>query len=259
LTGSTADSKQKQRLLKDRNVVSLPAHIKRVNQTININFMIYELPCKSDASPDQPTRTFLVEANRYLEDADMYKRALGDYCKRSARSCVKARGISADNAAALIDAGIIQKVDDPASVKGRIIVFVVPEWDKDRKRVIQHTKDANIHLGSAHKVHFSSHLERDQFTHKGNFMASVDLTAYYTQFALSDGVSDYMCFRVPNKHGRSDLVKLVRGPTGQSHMVFVAVSTTNRLLDFEHFDTTVDQHIDNIIFVGHSRSTFLGT
>lgn len=252
LNGSTADSIQKQRLVQNRLVDDLPLHVKPLAFTINEKKLL-ALPCVSDATPSQPTLSNLLDAIAYIKDPSLYK----DLPNRSARSCVKARGLSAEDTELLLKHGIIEHVSDPESVRGRIIFFVVPEWLKDRKRAIQHTVDVNSHLEPAPKVHFSKIADRIQFVHKGNFMGAADMKAYYHQFLLSDEVSDYMCFRAPNKHGRSDLVRFRRGMMGQSHMVYVAVSYTNRLLDFEHSNTTVDQHIDNVIFIGDTRENLV--
>ena len=165
--------------------------------------------------------------------------------------------MSPEDAELLLKHGIIELVENADSVKGRLIFFVVPEWLKDRKRGIQHTVDINLVLAPAPKVHFSKIAERIQLVHKGNFMGAADMKAYYHQFLLAEDVRNFMCFRVPNKHGRSDLVRFCRGMMGQSHMVFVAVSFTNRLLDFEHDGVAVDQHIDNVIFVGDSREALV--
>lgn len=251
LTGSTSTSLQKQKLLNERSVDDLPLHVKPLAYTINMDRLI-ALESKSDRNTPQRTVDAVVAAQEYLEEANVY--ATADLPERSQRSCSLARGLTSDDAELLIEAGIIEKVEDPASVRGRLVFFVIPEWQKDRKRGIQHTKDINDRLPPAPKVKFTTIAERKQFVNQGVCMAAVDFMAYYTQFPLSEEVRNYMCFRVPNdKTGRSDLVRLCRGPTGQSHMVFVSVAATNRILDYEHHNVIVDQHIDNVIFVGNSE------
>jgi hypothetical protein len=188
-------------------------------------------------------------AQRYLEDPTMYEPYLK---RRSAREVTTAR-LLPHHSAALLAAGIVEPVA-ASSVRGRADVFPVYEWFKHRLRVIQNTKDVNSCLPPAPAVAFRSLSDRAALVHNGSHALQLDFAAYYTQFTLGAEIRNFFCHRLPMPEGRTSLVRLCVGPTGQSHMVYTAVATTRHLLAFPHKSPAHDDYIDNVLFVGDDSS-----
>jgi hypothetical protein len=195
------------------------------------------------------TRAAVVSARPYLEDPSLYATCLP---RRTARD-VQIANISPQHAEQLLAAGIVEPVA-PSCVRGRIHVFTVPEPMKLRHRIIQHTADINIAVPPAPPVAFRSIPERCALVHAGTSMLQLDFKADYTQFQLHASVRDFFCHRLPAASGKPQLVRLCVGPTGQAHMVFVAVATTRHLLAFDHHSAAIDDHIDNVLFVGSAAA-----
>ena len=219
---------------------SWPAHIKQLDVRIDMD-RVAALP----GSPE--TLAAFTAARAYLEDATLYAAHLP---RRTARDVPVAR-LPPQHAKQLLDAGIVEEVA-PDSVLGRLSAFTQPEPLKipPRHRIIQNTAEINMYLPPAPAVAFHSIADRCALVHAGSCMLQVDFKAYYTQFQLAPAVRNYYCHRLPTPDGQPLLVRLCVGPTGQSHMVYVAVSTTRHLLSFPKQSAATDDHIDNIAFVG---------
>lgn len=222
-----------------------PLHLTQHSQFVDFDGIL-NLSCLTDDLPSQITRNNVLIGKTYLHDPSIFEASVP---VRSARDCVTARNITPEQADQLFEYGIVEEVEDETEVKGRSLCFPVPEPHKGRERFIQHTLDANESLPPAPGVKFRTVKELCDLVHKGDFMIEIDLKSYYHQFRLSREVANYFCFRLPTREGRTRLVRLLVAPTGFSHMVFTGCAVTDRLLDFDHANSTVDTHIDNIAII----------
>lgn len=243
LEGSSASSPERDLFLSSNNKegplrLHISDDIKRVD--------LQQLAALSAVDP--ATDIDLAIARNYLENPSIYASVVPD---RTSRDCAIARGINETDSQKLLDAGVIELVPDSSSVKGRVICFTVDELEKGRKRFINHAVDSNNFVPAAPGVTFRSIPDRLQMVHRGAFFGCIDFKSYYHQLPLSAAVRDFFCFYVPTPQG-TRLVRLKVAATGDSHVVYVAVACTNKLLSFAKQSNDVDSHIDNIAFVGDS-------
>lgn len=219
---------------------TLRLHVAPKLQRIDLD-KLQDLP-----SIDPEVDTALTKARTYLEEPNSYVPYVP---ARNANDCALARGITESDAQQLLDAGIIEFLEDDTLVKGIVLCFTAAEWSKLRKRLINHPKDINATVPTAPPVAFRSIPDRLQMVHSGNFIGCVDFQSYYHQLQLHKDVRNFFCFRIPTPEGPK-LVRLTVAPTGGAHIVYTAVSCTYKVLSFPKKSNDCDSHIDNIAFVG---------
>jgi len=237
VNNSTATSELKEAFLA-ANMEDDPCHIKPLPHRLDFDKLI-GLPGSEE------TRSLVREARTYIESTEHYD----NVPRRNPRDARMAIGLRPKHVAQLLDAGIIEFVDDESEVEGVVFVFLIHETVKRRYRIIQHTKDINENSLPAPQVVFTGIKRRCEHVHCGTHMLEMDLMAYYTHFLLDPAVRRLLVFRVPGDNG-TRLVRLCVGPTGQSHMVYVAVSATRHILSFDKRSASSDDQIDNMLFVG---------
>ena len=184
-----------------------------------------------------------VVARRWLEDDNIYaennvpvRGAEGLPCARYQQRWIDA----------LVEHGVIEQIRD-RSVRGHVLLYAIPEPQKQRFRAIMHTKDINDSCGRDTLLPcvFPTKFDIAAGVHDGEWSVSLDFAAYYYQFQLAPAVGNRMCFRF---NGRAYALR--REAMGQRQAVGVAVAATNRLLDFQHRSTSVKSIIDNVLFTG---------
>jgi hypothetical protein len=225
------------------DIGKLPVHLKRVARCINFAALLL----LATAAPE--SMAAWLSAERWLSDEKMYT----SVPVRSANGAPNPHDLSEADIDALVDHDVIKQVRR-SDVRGWIKMFTVPEWFKQRKRVIMWTKDINDLLGKelSPKVRFPSKLDIRGFSQRGKFFAALDFAGYYHQFSLADEVAKRHCIR---RNGKFYCV--IVGPTGQRQMVEVACACTSMLLDFPDKRCFTDSVIDNVIFVGDTREDVL--
>lgn len=247
LAGSTAISDLSKKLSSARSgsVSSYPAHIKHLD--VRNDFDALEKL--------EGTTTSLQNikiARPMINDENFYKKLELKPC--SLRDVPVARGLTPDDSQRMIDAGVMEFIEDEKNaVIGSVInVFCVDEPHKNRKRVIQHTKLHNELLEKAPKTVLNSIEHRCDAAATCNFGIEFDMKASYTQIPLDPAIRKYFYCRLPTDRGNK-LARLCVAATGQSHIVFVAVAGIRHLSAFalpEGVET--DDHIDNF-FAGGAR------
>ena len=194
----------------------------------------------------------LAALETYIHNPSIYEKFLApDFHPRSMAPAF----ISAQHSQQMIDHGLVEPVEY-ADCKGSVVIFKVLELFKERFRLIQHPKEHNEKLPPAPKVTFNSTETRRQSVHLGTHAADRDVASYYHHFLLAVLVRNFFCARLPMADGKTQLVRLRLGPTGQSHMVYVAVAVMNAILDFDRRSTYTDSHIDNILFIGSYKDVY---
>ena len=242
LAGSTATSAERDQLNSTSNEPP------RVHVTKGLKRLSFDA-LQALSSLDPEVERHLVTARNYTEDASVF----APVPKVGPAHCALARDISIQDARDLLEAGIIELVDRPSEVTGRVVVFSLPEPHKNRKRCIQHSDLINAHLPALpdSQVSFRSIPDRLQMVHNGSHIACIDFKSYYHQIPVSKEVGNRLCFFVPTPVG-SRLARLKVVATGDSHVVFVAVACTKKLLSFQQCANDMDDHIDNIAVIGDS-------
>jgi len=241
LLGSSTPSPLRQALLEDES--TWPIHVKRTTRA--------DLDALSVHSGTPESLATFLDAKKYIEELSDENSVYSSVPPRSAREVPLARCLTAAHIDQLLSHGIIEKVSDPASVLGFINVFLVKEPTKRRFRIIQHTKDINEFVDDAPKVSFTPLQRRCEHVHYGSHMLDLDWAAFYNQLPVSPAIRPRLVFRAPHPSGSvSQLYQLTVGPTGQSHMVYTAVSITRHVLAFDQHSNCSDDHIDNVLFVG---------
>jgi hypothetical protein len=223
---------------------SLRLHIKNLTRRIAFDQVLHL------AGLSDETLARLQLANGYLNDRSTYDKYLPAIAPRDVQ---KAR-IPVEYTRVLVDANHFEPSPDARQVRASCFVFAVPEPAKNRARGIQHTAAINERLPPAPKVSFRSIHERCQLVHAGSHAAQIDFASFYPAFQLAPEVRDFFTAKLPvqNADGSTSwkLHRLCVGPTGMSHMVFVAVATSDAIIEFERRAAATDTHIDNILSVG---------
>lgn len=225
-----------------------PPHIKPLKRRINYD-ALRALP-GSDETLDAVDKGL-----RYMIDGSIYASVLPSFNHAKIKRAITPAHFTQP----LLDAGHFEVMNDPTDARGSVFVFGTPELTKQRVRVIQHPAEINKLLPPAPQVKFRSIRDRCQQVHAGSHAAQADFMGYYTQFPLSTEVSNYMTSLLPVQDPASQITsylpcRLRVAPTGLSHMVYVAVSTTNRLKDFPHQSAAHDDQIDNVLFIGEPEN-----
>lgn len=220
-------------------IARLPLHLKRVTR---LDYAAIEaLPSANPFIAQTCLHTL-----RWVRDATMYANVPFE----SSKSCPKAR-FSGAQVQSMLDYGIVARVA-PEDVRGTVHVFPVPEVEKNRLRVIKHTKTANAALGETLlKLRFPSKRDIGNLVHKGECFLALDFSAWYDAFELAPEVGKMFCFR----DEAGDFFRLATLAMGQRQACEVAHSMTRQLLNFE-LQSHVEVVIDNVVFVG-SREAVL--
>ena len=146
-----------------------------------------------------------------------------------------------EDLATLQQRGIIAEVSPHFPATGYIgKAFTVAEPAKRRRRFILDTIGANLWCPDPAEVCFNSIQHVCQEVMKGNWVASVDFSAFYFQFALGVDVVPLFCFRCGNKY-----FALQRLPMGFKASVAIAQHFSESLVA-----TSCDVYIDNILVYG---------
>lgn len=149
--------------------------------------------------------------------------------------------------ATLLQRGLVREID-PASVRGGVRMFTVPELAKGRLRPIRHTADVNDSLPGVDPEHPVAMVTKPgivKLVHSGEWMAAHDLAGWFDQIAYTPEIGARFCFRSGDK-----CYALTCLAMGQRQSVGVASAVTRRLLDFPRHSAACEIVIDNIVFVG---------
>ena len=224
----------------DEEISKFPIHVKKLDRRLDFT-RLFELPTNDTAVSDTAKSAW----ETYLMKPDVYEASLPII---SSRGLYRAN-IRPSHTLQLIDGGIAEFVSDLSDVRGRCKLFNIHELLKLRDRNIQHTEEINKLVADAPDVFFETLDNRRRLVHAGSHILQRDFKAYYHQFPLSEEVRKFHCFRSPMEDGTYKVARLCVGPTGQKHMVHVAVATTDHLLAFDK-SCKVDTQIDNVGFFG---------
>eukprot|EP00760_Papus_ankaliazontas_P018008 PhM_4_TR17416/c2_g1_i1/m.82265 len=141
-------------------------------------------------------------------------------------------------------------------VKATCNVFPIPEFSKNRRRLIKHTKDLNDTFGKDTLVGVKLPRTKDlpATVFDGSYCITLDFAAWFDQIPLADVERSNHCFLHNNKWYR-----LTRLPMGQRQAVDVASTITDMLVSYPMpKGIRVDTYIDNIRFLGDVREAVVG-
>jgi hypothetical protein len=215
---------------------TFPLHSKDVS-VMNRIYIVKEMKNR-----DPVLREKMIKMHRYLHDPLVYE----PLPKRSADNCPYASVLVSD-IDVLLKADNIRPIHR-SQVKGHLKMFTVTEHHKRRRRPIRHTFEVNDYLGkeTLQGIKFPTKKEICEFVLHGDYCAAFDMSAYYDQFGLENGVGDYMCCRKDGKFYACNRLAM-----GQRQGCDIAQLTTLFLMDFpERRCRTGNAVIDNTIFVG---------
>ena len=143
-----------------------------------------------------------------------------------------------------------QRSSPPRRSEGRA---KVPEWAKERWRIIQHPVDINERTDLEARTTFASIAERHLAVRKGAYVLDLDAAAYYDQFPLAPAVREYFAF----KHA-GGIYRMRVLPMGLKHAVWIAHTATCHLLNFDRPESVyVEPYIDNVRFVSDSKENLI--
>lgn len=201
-------------------------------------------------SGSQASLDMLNRGLRYVEDPTCYSPHLPHMSRRRARKGL----LTGNHTALLLEYDHVEPVH-PRQVRCWASIFGVPEYDKGRIRAIQDTHIINELCPDAPRVYFTPLESVFQLVHSGPVGAAIDFTSFYPQIPLHPEVRNFHCMlmQVPGcdpAHPVYQPYRMKVAPTGQKHIVYTAVSITNRLLDFPLQGGAKDAYIDNVLFVG---------
>ena len=133
IKGSSVSSPERDAHLAKSNVDRLPIHI-----TPRLGYM--DLDALLELEGTEASRERALQGIAYLRDPEMYAPHLPP-C--TASNLVVSRGFTVEHTQQLLDAGLIELVHDPSTVKGSVINFLLPEIAKKRQRMINFPKIGN--------------------------------------------------------------------------------------------------------------------
>jgi hypothetical protein len=189
-------------------------------------------------------RENMVKMHRYLHDVAMYEQHMP---KRSANGCPFSH-VRKDFLDTLLQYGNIREVRR-CEVRGYVKFFTIPEHFKKRFRPIRHTYEVNEVFGKETLVgnKYPGKSVTCNLPLKGTHFAAFDMAAYYDQFGMENGISNFLCCRgVDGKFYAANRLAM-----GQRQSCDIGQTTTLFLMDFpERRCRTGEAVIDNAVFVG---------
>ena len=212
---------------------------------------LYDLQCH-----DPSKRSRMVQMHRFLHDVSLYE---NNVQKKSANGCPWTN-VRDEFLQQLVDDGNM-KVVKRSEVKGHVKFFVIPEHFKKRFRQIRNTEDINETFGKETLIgiKFPSKKNICEMVLQGSHFVAFDMSSYYDQFELENGVGNFMCCRKNGKFYASSRLAM-----GQRQGCDIGQTTTEFLMDFPERKTKTGYAvIDNAIFVGsfeeclHDAKTFV--
>jgi hypothetical protein len=146
----------------------------------------------------------------------------------------------------LIDANFTEAFPVNAAPLAWANIFHVIEWHKERLRVITHSFDANQQQ-FPHLV-LPSIMDVRLSVHEGPFTICLDMASWFSQFPLSEGVSNYMAYKYNDKTYR--WTRLAMGHRPACH---IAQAALERLATRARSSAHVVCFVDNIKFTGTAK------
>ena len=215
-------------------------HVKKVSTLLLDNMS----KMAAEASDDPKVLIDWMEARRYLEDNTVYQ--IAKACDPPPKSDIRPELVET-----LQEAGQIREVSVSVA-KNFCIVFVIPEDNKARWRIIKHPREINAALADllpADSVSRTNATRRDAridvFDHPG--CVEYDFAAYFDQFGLAEAVGKHFVFYDGRK-----FYEPLRLLMGASFSVDVATAGTRVLVHNigEGLSTATRHMIDNIRIAG---------
>jgi hypothetical protein len=136
-------------------------------------------------------------------------------------------------------------------VRGTINVFLVPEDNKSRWRVIKDPVDFNAHYGREYlpaTINATKHSARSAIF-DGDGAIAIDLAAFFDQILLDDDVTYCQAFKAAGK-----LLRNLRLPMGSRFSSAIGTALLRVLLDFDLRGVRVDWCVDSARFVGKKEA-----
>ena len=157
--------------------------------------------------------------------------------------------LSSENIKVMLERGVIRVVS-PDEVEGHVILFRVPEPQKQRWRPIRFTRDINEVLDhdTIMPVDMATKESIVSLLHKGSHSVAFDAKAFFDQFRLDPKIQTMMCFRKGRK-----FYALTTAPMGQRHSVELAHTAMEKLVHHPELECSTAVIIDNAIFVGSAE------
>lgn len=129
--------------------------------------------------------------------------------------------------------------------------FTVAEWEKERRRAIEHPEAINDILTHVEKCTLPTRESIEQQSCHGPCAVCLDFMSWYDQFLLDEKVQK----RFGLMDDQGNCYVLTRLPMGFRHAPFVAIAATEKLMALTHGPDVVSQScIDNVRFVGERKA-----
>lgn len=215
-------------------------HIKDV-QPINLDAV-----SKLAAGASEGVRKDWEDTRKFLEDASRYS---GVPCGPPLRSRIRRKMVQQ-----LLDVDQIQELS-VAQTRNYCVVFVIPEDEKLRWRIIKHPKAINDAL---HDIVEELAVSKTNATRRAARFAVLDhpgclefdFAGYFDQFPLSEEVSHHFVFYDGRKRYAPKRLLM-----GASFSVAIATAATRVLTDGigEGMDVAVSHQIDNVRLAGNEK------
>lgn len=152
----------------------------------------------------------------------------------------------------VIESGVFERASPPTN-NYFSSVFLIPEREKNRFRLIQNTVTANVLCREATKVNYEKIHAITKTVLYNRWAIEFDFKAWYYQFHLAEGVRDFFCTVVNGEYFRP-----TRIPMGFKNAVLIAHSTLCFLCHDLFAGVRVFPYIDNLLIVGNERENVEG-
>ena len=126
-------------------------------------------------------------------------------------------------------------------------IFTVPEWHKARRRHIAEPL-INDWFSQTPTIKFRSRQQRHQIVRKfaGGVAATLDLSSYFDQFSLADGVKKYFGISFKDRTSRMNVLPMGFRPSAQIAQVLTWILCAG----LDCADIAIMTYIDNICIIG---------
>lgn len=182
----------------------------------------------------------------YLSEPNLYQQKVEVF------SNLKDSTISSAAIKALVESGVIARDEEEASGVGQSRVFLVPEADKRRFRVITESVFANWATSPPPNPRFKKIHRVLKELADGSLAVTFDFKCFFFQFNLGQQVQKFFTF-----HNEGEPWKMLKLAMGFKHSVNIAQSVSLFLalkaMVNMRLQVKMDVYVDGVIFSGENR------
>ena len=217
-------------------------HVKALSRRIDFDRLL-ALACDDD----EYARRFAY-ASGWALDPSRYDPVKTAFPNKRAWNCPYTT-LSSKDVKVMLERGVI-RIISPDEIEGHVILFRVPEPQKQRWRPIRFTRDINEILdhNTIMPVNMATKKDIVELLHKGSHCIAFDAASFFDQFPIHPKIGSMMCFRKGRKY-----YALATAPMGQRQSVELAHTAMEKLVHHPELECSTAVIIDNAILVGSAE------